>query len=34
MVITNHLPTASSGSDDITSENLYFTEKQQKQGGV
>ena len=34
MVITNHLPTATSGSADITGENLYFTGRQQKQGGV
>ena len=34
MVITNHLPTATSGSADITGENLYFTGRQWKQGGV
>ena len=34
MVITNHLPTATSGRNDITSKNLYFAGKQQKQGGV
>ena len=34
MVITNYLPAATSGSDDITSKNLYFTGKQQKQGGI
>ena len=34
MVITNHLPTATSGSADITGENLYFAGRQRKQGGV
>ena len=28
MVITNHLPTATSGSNDITGKNLYFAGKQ------
>ena len=34
MVITTHLPMATSGSDEITSENIYFAGKQQKQKGV
>ena len=34
MVITNHLPTVTSGSADITGENLYFAGRQRKQGGV
>ena len=34
MVITNHLPMATSGSDEITGENIYFTGKQQEQKGA